>query len=375
MEDNTRDTLIALPGLTLATGHFDEAHRILSFLARSFKQGMLPDRLPTPGSSLQERDFGSVDTTLWYFYALDHYLRTTRDYELLHDLYQRLVDSIDCYIRGTYNGIQVDTQDRLLQAQAPGKALTWMNAIAHDLPVAPRHGKAVEVNALWYHALSLMHDWSQTLYSMGHINHTTAYYQQLSEQCKQSFQARFWYPDGGYLHDVIDGPNGNDTSLRPNQLLAISLRHPVLAQEHQRAVFDQVTRHLLTPYGLRTLAPHEAAYQGHLKENQEEQPGTLHQGSAWPWLIGPYIDALLYIQGITRDIANRSDSATQSSSENSPLASYNQTAHKERAESAHSEYVWRKALQLLQPFCQQLYEDMLGNIASTFDGDEPHKPG
>ncbi len=368
IEDNTRDTLIALPGLTLATGHFDEARRMLSVLARYFKQGMLPDRLPTSGSSLQESDYRSVDTTLWYFYALDHYLRMTRDYELLHDLYQRLVNSIDWYIQGTYNSIQVDAHDKLLRAQAPGKALTWMNAIAHDVPITPRQGKAVEVNALWYHALSLMHEWSQTLYSMGHINHTTTNYQQLSEQCKNSFQTRFWYSDGGYLYDVIDSPHGNDPSLRPNQLLAISLRHPVLAQEHQHAVFDQVTRHLLTPYGLRTLAPHEAAYQGHLKENQEEQPGTLHQGSAWSWLIGPYIDALLYIQSTTRD------AATPSSNEDSPPELRSRTP-RERAVSMYPEPVWRKALHLLQPFCQQLYEDMLGNIASTFDGDEPHKPG
>src|SRR5438105_3282402 len=172
---------------------------------------------------------------------------------------------------------------------------TLFRSLAHAIPVTPRHGKAVEVNALWYHALSLMHEWSQTLYAMGRINHTTAYYQQQSEQCKNSFQSRFWYPEGGYLYDVIDGPDGSDASLRPNQLLAISLRHPVLEKEHQHAVFDQVTAQLLTAYGLRTLAPQEAAYQGHLKENQEEQPATLHQGSAWPWLIGPYIDALLHI--------------------------------------------------------------------------------
>ena len=334
MNNRTRDTLIALPGLTLVPGHFDEARRILSTLARYFNQGMLPDRLPTLESPLTEDDYGSVDTTLWYFSALDAYLRTTRDYELLHDLYYRLVDSLDWYRRGTYNGIQVDTHDGLLQAVAPRKALTWMNALAHATPVTPRHGKAVEVNALWYHALSLMHEWSETLYAMGHINHTTAYYQEQSAQCKQSFRTRFWYPEGGYLYDVIDGENGNDTSLRPNQLLAISLRYPVLDDEHQHAVFDTVTAQLLTPYGLRTLAPQDAAYQGRLKENQEEQPGTLHQGSAWPWLIGPYIDALLRTAGITGNAA-----------------------------------------QMLSPFRQHLYEDMLGTIASAFDGDEPHKPG
>ena len=301
------------------------------------------DSGPNP---LEERDYGSVDTTLWYFYALDHYLRTTHDYELLDDLYHRLADSIAWHIRGTYNGIQVDTQDGLLQAQQPGKALTWMNAIAHDRPVTPRYGKAVEVNALWYHALSLMHEWSQTLYQMGRINHTTTYYLEQSEQCKHSFHSRFWHSDGGYLYDVIDGPDGNDVSVRPNQLLALSLRYAVLGEEYRDAVLELVTRQLLTPYGLRTLSPQESAYQGHLKENQDEQPATLHQGSAWPWLIGPYVDALLSVQKVTC-----------------------------RDENQGQEDVWRKGLQLLWPFCVQLYEDMLGNIASTFDGDEPHKPG
>ena len=346
MEDCTRDTLIALPGLTLATGHYDEARRLLRNLARYFKQGMLPDRLPTPASRLEERDYGSVDTTLWFYYALDHYLRTTHDYELLDDLYHRLADSIAWYIRGTYNGIQVDAQDGLLRAQQPGKALTWMNAIARDMPVTPRHGKAVEVNALWYHTLSLMHEWSQTLYQMGRINHTMTYYQEQSEQCKQSFQSRFWYSDGGYLYDVIDGPDGNDASVRPNQLLALSLRYPVLNEEYRDGVLELVTTQLLTPYGLRTLAPQETTYQGHVKENQDEQPATLHQGSAWPWLIGPYVDALLNAQKVTC-----------------------------KDECQSHEDVWRKGLQLLGAFYHQLYEDMLGNIASTFDGNEPYKAG
>ncbi len=345
MEDSIRDTLIALPGLTLATGCYDEALRILRSLARYFKQGMLPDRLPSPGHPLEERDYGSVDTTLWYFYALDHYLRTTRAYEFLEEVYQRLVDSINWYIRGTYNGIQVDARDGLLRAQEPGKALTWMNASVNDIPITPRQGKPVEVNALWYHALSLMHEWSQHLYHAGHINHISTCYQEQSTQCKRSFQQRFWYAAGGYLYDVVGGPDGNDTTIRPNQLLAFSLRYPVLDREYRQTVFELVTQQLVTPYGLRTLASQEAGYCSRLNENQEDQQRALHQGSAWPWLIGPYIDAMFQTQGLTQD------------------------------ESLQQEHLWRKGLLALEPFREHLNEGILGMIGGVFDGDAPQRSG
>jgi len=351
VQDNIRDMLISLPGLTLATSHYSEARRILRNLARYFKQGLLPDRLPAPGHPLEEHDYRSVDTTLWFFYALDHYLRITRDYELVDELYQELVKSITWYMQGTYNGISVDPHDRLLRAQDAGKALTWMNASVRGVPVTPRHGKPVEVNALWYNALSLMHEWSQLLLQMGRISHRTTYYQEQSIEHKHSFNERFWYPAGGYLYDAIDGPGGNDLSIRPNQLLAISLRYPVLEEEHQREVLELVTRQLVTPYGLRTLAPNEAGYQGHLKENLEEQQRALYQGSAWPWLVGPYFDALLYVEGSSGSI----DST--------------------RHNSLHLEQVWRKGLQLLEPFRKQLNEGMLGMLAAVFDGDAPHNSG
>lgn len=351
MQDNTRDLLISLPGLTLATSHYSEARRILRNLARYFKQGLLPDRMPTPGHPLEERDYGSVDTTLWYFYVLDHYLRITRDYELLDELYQDLVESISWYMQGTFNGISIDPHDGLLRAQEPGKALTWMNATVKGTPVTHRHGKPVEVNALWYNALSLMHEWSQLLLQMGRINHKTAYYHEQSMEHKRSFNERFWYPAGGYLYDAIDGPDGNDLCIRPNQLLAFSLRYPVLEEGHRRDVLDVVTKQLVMPYGLRTLAPNEAGYEGHLKENLEEQQHALHQGSAWPWLVGPYIDALLCVEGsaITTDST--------------------------RHNNLHLEQVWRKGLQLLEPFRKQLNEDMLGMLAGVFDGDAPQNRG
>ncbi len=351
MQDNIREMLIAFPGLTLTTRQYSKAQHILHYLARYFKQGMLPDRLPTSARPLKEDDYGSIDTTLWYFYALDHYLRITHNYELLDDVYQHLVDNISWYVQGTYHGIHVDPHDGLLTAQQPGAALTWMNACVNHIPVTPRQGKPVEVNALWYNALCLMNEWSQLLYQEGRINHSTTYYEEQSNQCKQNFNERFWYSAGSYLYDVIDGPDGDDLSLRPNQLLAFSLRYPVLDQEHRRSVLDLVTEQLVTPFGLRTLAPNAPNYHGHLQANVEEQQSALYQGSAWTWLLGPYVDALLCVGG--------SATSTETSQDN----------------ITHLERVWNTGLRLLEPFHQHFNEGMLGMIGSVFDGDVPHTGG
>ncbi len=296
MENKTRDTLIALPGLVLVTERFSEALRILRAYTRYFRDGLLPDRLPTPGRPLEDRDYGSMDATLWFFYALDHYFQITHHYQFLEEFFVPLRGCIDRYIQGTFNGIRVDPNDGLLSASQPGKALTWMDATVNGTPITPRTGKPVEVNALWYYALSLMHEWSQYLGKRGYIDRSPSYYQDLLTQCKKSFEQRFWYAEGGYLYDVVDGPNGNDPALRPNQLFAISLRYSPLDIPARQAVFDVVTQHLLTPYGLRTLAPHEEAYRGQMGKHQDGQQLAFHQGSVWPWLIGPYIDALLTIQ-------------------------------------------------------------------------------
>jgi glycogen debranching enzyme len=351
MQDNVREMLIALPGLTLATGQYSKAQHILHYLARYFKQGMLPDRLPTVAHPLQEDDFGSIDTTLWYFYALDHYLRVTRDFELLDDVYQRLVDNISWYTQGTYQGIHVDKNDGLLLAQQPGTALTWMNARVNNHPVTPRLGKAVEVNALWYNALCLMDEWSQLLYHKGRINHNTSYYLEQSIQCNLNFNHHFWYSDGNYLYDVVDGPEGDDPSLRPNQLLAFSLRYPVLDQEHRTSVLDKVTEQLVTPFGLRTLAPNDSNYHGHLQANKEEQQSALYQGSTWTWLLGPYMDALLCIEASTTSKESSQDIIT-------PF-----------------ERVWYTGLRLFETFQQHLNEGMLGMLPGVFNGDSPHTRG
>ena len=353
-EDSTRETLIALPGLTVTTRRYSEAQRILRYLGRSFRQGLLPDRLPTAQRPhLEDGDYASVDTTLWYFHALDKYLSATQDYELLDELYLRLAESINWYTQGTYHGIQVDPRDGLLRTNASERALTWMNAVAQGTPVTPRTGKAVEVNALWYHALSLMHEWSQILQQRGHNNYSRQQYAEQAELCRRSFNERFWYEDGGYLYDVIDGPDGNDNRLRPNQLLASSLRYAVLDVDRHAGMLDKVTRELVTPCGLRTLSPLDPAYRGQLPTRHAELPYALHQGGAWPWLIGPYVDTVLKTGGYPSHV----------------FASGTERDHQA---DLYGEQAWRKSLQVLEPFRQQMQKHMLGNISDVYDGDAPH---
>lgn len=347
MESAIRDILIALPGLLLVTGRYDEALSTLKGIARYFNGGVLPDQLPTPDQLLTDSDYGSVDTTLWYFYALDYYLRITRNYEFLEEIFPHLKQCINRYVQGTYNGIYVDQADGLLSAQKPGKAMTWMNAYIDGKPVTPRAGKAVEVNALWYHALSLMYEWSQHFSHRSAFGHNASYYQQLLTQCKHSFQQRFWYTAGHYLYDVVDGPEGDDSAIRPNQLFALSLSHPILDMEHGQQVLETVTQHLLTPYGLCTLSSREIQYRGHAGRTWREQQLALHQGCAWPWLIGPYLDTLLRMWP-------------------QPL---------ERQDpSVFQEYLWRKGLRLLEPFRERFQAKLLGTCEGIFDGDDPYKP-
>ena len=222
-----------------------------------------------------------------------------------------------------------------------------MNAVVNGTPVTIRSGKPVEVNALWYHALSLMHEWSQQLYRMGSLHHRPTYYRELLTQCQASFEQRFWYAKGGYLFDVIDGPDGDDTSLRPNQLFALSLRPSLLKEDYRKQIFTAVTEHLLTPYGLRTLAAKATGYIGHVEKQQPVQY-ALHQGSVWTWLLGPYIDTLLSLHTPTDIVPSMED------------------------EKLYQEYLWRKGLQLLEPFREHFSEGLLGMIGGVFDGDAPY---
>ncbi len=281
-----RDTMIALPGLTLATGRAAEARGLLRGFVAYMSQGMIPNRFPDNADDAPE--YNTVDATLWLFHALDAYLSATGDWPLLGDLFNTLDGSIDWHIRGTRYGIGVDAGDGLLKAGAPGVQLTWMDAKVGDWVATPRRGKPVEVNALWYRALRLMAGWAVRL------GRDPAPYASLAAEAQASFAARFWYAAGGYFYDVIDveGAFGQmDSSLRPNQVLALAVAPELAPAEQARSALAVVERALLIPLGLRTLAPDDQRFQGTYGGDQRARDAAYHQGTAWPWLLGAYAQA------------------------------------------------------------------------------------
>jgi predicted glycogen debranching enzyme len=278
-----RDTMISLEGLTLATGRVEEAKWILRTFADYVRDGLIPNMFPEGDT---EGLYHTADATLWFFHAVARYLARTPDeatrdvlLPILHEIARR-------HIEGCKFGIRVDPQDGLLTQGEEGYQLTWMDAKVGDWVVTPRRGKAVEINALWYNALCLLRDW---LRAAGHPD--AADIAGRAEQARRSFNRRFWYDRGGYLYDVIDGENGDDPAFRPNQIFALSLDHPVLDRERWPAVVDAVRERLLTPVGLRSLAPGEPDYKPRYFGDLRARDAAYHQGTVWAWLIGPFIDA------------------------------------------------------------------------------------
>jgi predicted glycogen debranching enzyme len=286
-----RDTMIALPGLTLTTGRPEVAAGVLRTYARFVDHGMLPNRFPDAGET---PEYNTVDATLWYFVALNEYVNATGDTTLLRELYPVLVDIIAHHRRGARYQIHEDPADGLLYAGEPGVQLTWMDVKIDDWVVTPRTGKAVEINALWYNALCMMQAFAALL------GEDPAEYTESAGRVQGSF-GRFWNADMGYCYDVIDippagdAPGGNDLSLRPNQLLAVSLPYSPLAAEQARSVVDACARHLLTAHGLRTLSPDDKAYTGSYGGDRRQRDEAYHQGTAWAWLIGPFVAAHLRV--------------------------------------------------------------------------------
>ncbi len=286
-----RDTMISLPGLTITTGRPEIARSILRTFARYVDQGMLPNRFPDAGET---PEYNTVDATLWYFEAIRAYHAATNDDALLKELFPVLKDIIDWHMRGTRYQIHVDPADSLLYAGEPGVQLTWMDAKVGDWVVTPRIGKPVEINALWVHALSLMAAFAKQL------GESAMLYTDAAQKARKNF-SRFWNEETGYCFDVIDGPNGNEAYLRPNQLFAVSLpagdeAEPALFDDaKQKAIVDACTRHLLTSHGLRSLAPFNRPYVGHYGGDQQQRDGAYHQGTVWGWLIGPFIGASLKV--------------------------------------------------------------------------------
>lgn len=284
-----RDSMIALPGLALATGRLAEACGLLRGFVAFMSQGMIPNRFPDNAEAPPE--YNTVDATLWLFHALDRYLAASDDWSLIEELFPALDSVISWHVRGTRFGIMVDPIDGLLRAGANGVQLTWMDAKVDDWVVTPRQGKPVEINALWYHTLVLMSRWANQLTPGAD---EIEVYDSLAAQVKANYAARFWSPADGYLYDVVDanGQSGaNDSSLRPNQLLALAVAPELVSAEQGRAAIEAAQRALLTPLGLRTLSPTDPSYKGQYGGDRRSRDGAYHQGTVWPWLLGAYADA------------------------------------------------------------------------------------
>jgi predicted glycogen debranching enzyme len=283
-----RDTMISLEGLTLATGRYAEGGWILRTFTHYVREGLIPNMFP---EGEKEGLYHTADATLWFFHALDRYLQATGDRETLGVCLATLLEIVQHQLNGTRFGIGVDPEDGLLRQGAEGYQLTWMDAKVGDWVVTPRRGKAVEINALWYNALRLLSQWMIEEKDVAAARSLL----ERAEKTRRSFNQRFWYAQGGYLYDLIDGEQGNDPSCRPNQLLALSLTHPILDEQRWKPLLDVVSERLLTPVGLRSLAPNHPAYRAKYDGDLRARDAAYHQGTVWAWLIGPYIDAWLKV--------------------------------------------------------------------------------
>ena len=319
-----RDTMIALPGLTLTTGRHEIAKKILFAFAGYEDGGMLPNNFPDAGGQLE---YNTVDAALWYFEAVRQYFEATKEAETVAKLYPVLEQMVNAYLNGTRYRIHVDDADGLLYAGEEGVQVTWMDAKVGDWVVTPRIGKPVEVNALWYNALT-------TMARLAPIAGKSAEpFLKMAELARKGFD-RFWNSGANCCYDVIDDPSlGNDASLRPNQVFAVSLPESPLSKEQQKAVVDVCARRLLTSHGLRSLAQDERGYQGHYGGGPRERDGAYHQGTVWGWLMGPFVLAHLRVYG--------------------------------DREAARS---------FLEPLGMQIFSNDLSTLSEIYDGDAPFTP-
>ena len=326
-----RDSLISIQGLLLEPGRFEEARNLLLSLLKHYKDGLIP-------VTFSEKDgtplYHSADTSLWFIQAVYQYYNASHDIDSIRmPLYDSVKDIINQYIRGTRYGIKQD-EDGLIAAGEPGVALTWMDAHVEGQPVTPRSGKCVEINALWYNALRI----AAFLADLLDDEEAFTAYEMHAERVKQSFEKTFWNETGQGLYDRTGEDGRPDPSIRPNQIFAISLSFPVLPEDKAGAVLKCIDRFLLTPYGLRTLAPGHPDYKTSCRGNIVARDHAYHQGTVWPWLIGPYIDALIRYSG-----------------ENPELA--------------------KKAMENIKPLLERLEQDGLGSVSEVFDAEPPHRPG
>ena len=335
-----RDTMIALPGLTTVLGRFKTAAAILRTWAAFVDRGMLPNRFPDAGETLE---YNTADAALWMFQAVAGYLEAKRDPELLRDLFPTLAGIIHAHADGTRYGIHVDSADGLLcagepgagqpaagapRAAQPGTQVTWMDARHGNHVFTPRVGKPVEINALWLNALEVAMRLAGRVRNVSEEHFCAG----LLKRAGEGF-ARFWNEERGCLYDVVDVDGGIacDASVRPNQIFAVSLPFCVLAPDRMRAVVDTCARDLLTSHGLRSLAPDDPAYVGRYAGNAWERDAAYHQGTVWSWLLGPFARAHYRVYGDAR-----------------------------------------RAQEFLAPMAQHLAAACMGSISEVFDGDAPH---
>ncbi|MCG8346566.1 MAG: amylo-alpha-1,6-glucosidase [Chloroflexales bacterium] len=321
-----RDTMIALPGLTLATGRSEDAADILRTFARYVADGLLPNNFPDSAGNIP--GYNTVDATLWYAHALRAYYQSTGDRILIDDLLPVLREIAERHIAGTRYGIGVDPDDGLLRAGEPGVQLTWMDAKIGDWVVTPRIGKPVEINALWYNLLRTLAG-----FLVERDAAAAETYRTRAEQVRTSFRARFIHPVRGFLADVIDGPDGDDWTVRPNQIFAVALPDSLLEDAEARTVVVTVAQTLLTSYGLRSLGPEHPLYRGDYGGDPVRRDSSYHQGPVWTWLMGAFVEAY------ARAYGDRS-----------------------------------AALALLEPFVDHLRDACLGSVSEILEGDPPHLP-
>jgi predicted glycogen debranching enzyme len=322
-----RDTMIALPGVCLATGRLDDARKILRAFAGSVSQGMLPNRFPDAGEA---PEYNTVDATLWFFVAAWRYLEASGDEPfVVQELLPVFEDIVAWHERGTRYGIRVD-DDGLLRAGAPGAQLTWMDAKVGEWVVTPRHGKPVEVQALWINALAILADLRKRAGQRAQGEGLAGRVGQL----KARFVSVFWNDEAGYLYDVVDGER-RDASIRPNALFTLALPFTLLPKDKAKRLLAVVEEKLLTPVGIRSLAPDEPSYRGRYEGGPAARDGAYHQGTVWSWLVGPYCDAVVRTLGAPGKT---------------------------------------KARKALAGLVAHLQDAGLGTVSEIFDGDAPHAP-
>ncbi|MCX7698979.1 MAG: amylo-alpha-1,6-glucosidase, partial [Candidatus Goldbacteria bacterium] len=325
-----RDALISLPGLLLIPRKYETAKKFLKHVLQFEKNGIIPLNM-----TVEKRDikYTSVDTTLWFFYALYKYLQYTDDYKIVSkdgEFFNRLTFIIKKYAEGTDYNIHKD-EDDLLYAGLPGMALTWMDTIVNGVPITPRIGKAVEINALWYNAIKIM----QHICQKNGSKEMAKEYMEFAERIKKSFNNKFWFDEGGYLYDCIDG-DFKDESIRPNQIFAISLPFDLIDNNEKRQkIINTVIKDLYTSFGLRTLSYMSISYKPTYSGDPFSQGKAMHQGTVWAWLVGPFITAYLKTYGKTKE-----------------TLSFVETIY--------------------EPFFEHLKTAGLGSISEMFDGNSPY---